>query len=203
MAEIVIPSGYGNGILRWHLGGTKEFSCTLGYSVGAPGTQTASDSADELFDAATATGSLCTASTMDQNWVFDGVDTYQNDGGTIHGGSSAGTPVTGTHTGNGDKLPVGVTYIAKKRTPRLGRKYRGRMYLPCLNAGSTNVSVTGAIDPTKVGQLQSILNNFYTALQASATKPYLLHSNSDDVPTIITSFVQSDTIATQRRRLGG
>lgn len=202
MSEIIIPGTYGNAVMKWNQAGVgKDFTCTLGYSVATPGTQTASDSADSIYDALTASGSICTPGTMDESWTFIGVDVYQNEGGTLHGGSSSGPAVVGTHTGNGLPLVNNSAVLVRKRTPLIGKRQRGRMYLPGLNVGTSSVDSSGNLTSGKLGQLQAIVGVFLTEISASPTRPYLLHSHVDDTPTIITDLSVGGQVGTQRRRL--
>lgn len=101
----------------------------------------------------------------------------------------------------GSALPPNVSVLVLKQTGFGGRANRGRMFLPGFREDSVDAS--GIIDPTKLGNLQDALDDFFGSLTSLNLEPSLLHSESSPVatPTEVLSFVASNKVATQRRRL--
>lgn len=112
----------------------------------------------------------------------------------------------GTDNGNGGSayLPQNCALLVKKQTALGGRRGRGRMYIPYLLT-ENYVDPVGNIDPTYVGGLQDIADDFYDGLVSADLQPVLLHDPGgfgvEPPPTPILQLSVDNKIATQRRRL--
>lgn len=109
-------------------------------------------------------------------------------------------PVQLTGLSNVSTPPPNVTLLVRKTTGLRGRANRGRNYWPGLLT-ETDVFNTGAIDPTKVESIQTILEGIGEILYTAGYFGCILHSNPALDPTPITSIVVESKVATQRRRL--
>lgn len=94
--------------------------------------------------------------------------------------------------------PPNLTYLLNKRTNRVGREGRGRMYLPGVAEG--NVNNVGALTAGIISDITAQIAEFLAFLPDIATSMVLLHSGSSD-PDPVTSITVNPVAATQRRRL--
>lgn len=108
------------------------------------------------------------------------------------------TPGSGGLYASSSSVPPNVAVLVRKVTALGGRRGRGRMYVPGIPEGS--VSAGGLIGSSVIGDWQSALDSFLSALVADNTPPVLLHSDAT-APTEITDFAVQAFVATQRRRL--
>lgn len=202
MADIVIPDDFGNAVLDWtELDSGKQISVTLGYGRLTAGATSPSTHAQDLYTYLTASGSICSADQMNPNWRFDGVRCYFRQGGDLFGGDSVGPAVSGTHIDSGTSLPNSVALVLQKRTSQLGKKNRGRMYMPTLKVTGSFVNTNGNIDGARLTSISAQVANFLDAVGDSPDIYLaLLHASADD-PDTITSLVYSSRIGNQRRRL--
>lgn len=120
--------------------------------------------------------------------------------GTIEGTTSVpGTSASSTP-------PPNVAVLVKKITGRLGRRGRGRMFIPWWVDEST-VGEDGVIAGTTVNGFNTSLGNVLTNLQADMVPMYLLHDDEGSTaapsPDEVTSLICDNRVATQRRRLRG
>lgn len=109
---------------------------------------------------------------------------------------SSGAAVPGGE--GGDQLIPNTTPILKKTTALGGRKNRGRMYLPVLRDG--HVGPDGLIDATPLGDLNTAIDDYVTAMNGHDMTAFLFH-DSAEVPTEITGLVFESKVGTQRGRL--
>ena len=112
-------------------------------------------------------------------------------------------PANGTSSGGFG--PVAMSLIARKNTPVLGRRGRGRMFIPGV-LQEAGVEPDGQLTPTFRGQLQGHLNDFWTGFEDSGIagtpiSPVLLHSDAEASPTPITSFTASPLVGWIRGRI--
>lgn len=123
-------------------------------------------------------------------------------------GQDGGDPLivffAGSETGDStaSMLPQNCALLVTKTTNLGGRKGKGRFYVPnILVEGS--VSQTGFIDSSAFTAMQTISTQFFEALESFTLPMVLLHNEytPQPEPTLVTSLVPSDLIATQRRRL--
>lgn len=114
--------------------------------------------------------------------------------------SGSGTLSIGGTLAVGDRPPVNVAMLIQKRTNLGGRKNRGRMYIPPVTFGETDISnagnFLGSVITTATTEWDYVLDTEI----ASGRGMYLLHS-APGAPTPITSLVPQVLAATQRRRL--
>lgn len=111
--------------------------------------------------------------------------------GTITGSASAA-----------ESPPPQVALLISKRTGFVGRRFRGRCYLPCGNEQSINQD--GSVSGTYLTTLNNAAIAITAALDDVASNlagQVLLHSDIGVDPTPVTSFVGGTYVATQRRRL--
>jgi hypothetical protein len=198
--ELIIPPGYGQATFRWSLvGKTNPITSTLGY-WDPSGLSTPAEQADNLYESISDTGAYCDDSYMLIHWTFLGVDVHFNTDGVIEGASSSGPPIPGTIDA-ADNIVSGCV-LAQKKSTRIGRQYRGRMYLPPINTPETQVSVMGEMAPAMFTQIASQVGVFSDNVTAAGiTTAVILHSEVGLGPTTITSLQAVSKMATQRRRL--
>jgi hypothetical protein len=95
--------------------------------------------------------------------------------------------------------------LIQKRSGIAGRRFQGRLYLPGVR--ELTVGNAGIIDSTWLASIQGFMNNWLTAIEASAgvIRMVILHSAPIGVlplnPTPVTSLQVDRLIATQRQRL--
>lgn len=94
-----------------------------------------------------------------------------------------------------------VACITKKRTALVGRRYRGRMYLPASFLVATDVGPSGIIATTPLGLLQARMNATLDALADDDVPMVLFHTESPFTATPVTNLVVESLIGTQRRRV--
>jgi hypothetical protein len=109
----------------------------------------------------------------------------------------------GSETGN--LVPQNSAFLVKKVTSGSGRRNQGRMYFPGVpEAAVTNIGVLP--DSGVRTNLRSAIGNWLAAIKAGvdAVDMVVLHSeglSAAPPPTVVTSLILDDLIATQRRRL--
>lgn len=98
----------------------------------------------------------------------------------------------------GNVSPPNVAVLVHKHTAVGGRRGRGRMYLP--GVIETVVGDDGTLDNTFRTGIETDLNDFLAALDASSIPMHVLHGDSS-TPNEVQSLGVSLKAATQRRRL--
>lgn len=105
--------------------------------------------------------------------------------------------------GNGtDPAPPQVATLYRKITTQGGRKGRGRMYL--VGPGESGIDAAGRFSESQHEDNLERGINFLEGLRTTTpgvAEVVLLHTDSDDDPTVIDFLVAQRTVATQRRRL--
>lgn len=102
-------------------------------------------------------------------------------------------------------VPINCAVILNKSTPTLGRKGRGRMFLPgMLTEG--DVGLSGGLDNPTIADFNDRASDWLTALQEGdetypALPPVLLHSDPADDPSVITSLLCAPIVGTLRKRI--
>lgn len=106
-------------------------------------------------------------------------------------------------TRSGSPPPSNCAFFARKNTGNAGRKFKGRFYWPAGYLTASGISPTGVIPASPdLATLQTALTNFLAALTTAQILPVIVHGDDGETPpTVITSFLAQQTIATQRRRL--
>lgn len=108
----------------------------------------------------------------------------------------------GVGTGGSGATPQNVAWLVQKRSGLIGRKNRGRCYIPGIQDSS--VDETGGITLAIRNARQIASQDFRLAVEALPTFVGLsiLHSLGDATqPTLITALTVDQQVATQRRRL--
>lgn len=191
-----VPVGYGQAQADISLtGDTELMTVGMGFKITSTATFTqamADFFSGEFLSAINAT----TASeyeTIQTNFVV-GLT-----GGDVEASSGDGAGV-GTNTG--DPVPQNSAYLIRKRSGLVGRKNRGRMYIP--GVIESGVNELGQLTTGVANALQSTWGDFRTNIEADANFDGLsiLHSLGDStIPTPVTALIVDTVIATQRRRL--
>lgn len=99
-------------------------------------------------------------------------------------------------------LPPNCAVLVSKTTNFRGRATRGRNYWPGFIAEGS-VDGVGQIDSDDLAGLQDAFANWGAELVLEGYPVVILHDETSPIttPTLVTNFVVSPTIATQRRRL--
>lgn len=103
-----------------------------------------------------------------------------------------------------ESSPPQVSYLLKKSTGFVGRRYRGRVYLPAANEQSVNQdgSVSSGMQTTLATAAAAITSALNDVTGGNNTGGHhLLHSEVETDPTPVTALNVSAWVATQRRRL--
>ena len=181
-----------------HVGIQHTAVCVMGYAVGgaAPG--------QSQFDAMLAGWALALGPLYDSEVSFPRAVYIHNRAGTLERWESVGS-ATGLASTRIIE-PPNVTYLLRKPTGLVGRRFRGRVYLPF--AWSDGIDQTGTLTGSNFTALQTAAAAIKTNTVAAPTgmaNLALLHSadppSSAPAPTIISSLAASNRVATQRRRL--
>lgn len=199
MAQI-IPSDFGSAALVFESAqGTQPFITTLGINLSNAGDDYVG-AANNVMGAYSTTFSTSWSSDLTLTKCVlsvgsdgDGAPTVDSDAPSVPG------------TGSGEYLPLSNSLLVNKRTAVLGRKGRGRFFLPGLLKDNM-VDVSGRVGTTTLDAYNELLEEFMSKLLSSGglgvdTSPVLLHSVQFPVPTPITSFVCAPLIGTIRRRI--
>lgn len=197
---IVIPPNYGLATLRWSVTGRiNPVSCTVGFSPVAPLAGPTS-MADDIWADLTAAGAPCNAGSMINVYSFLGVDVKVNVGGVFVGGASSAGPVAGTIAGFNSNV-INSAVIVRKLTANIGRKYRGRMFVPPLGLDESNLDPVGQIGGAARTAEQLRWDTFLAPNLAGGHPIVLLHTDVALAPTPITALLVAGRVGTQRRRL--
>lgn len=195
---LLIPPGYAQASLRLDLAGDPDpMYITFGIDIGDAGGDLASV-VDAIYDA----GEAVIPTILSSAYVSPGVQLAvgQDGGGALTGYFAFDELIEGADTGT--SCPQNTSYLIQKRTGRLGRSGRGRMFVPGVVEGM--VGPTGLITDA---QREAVTNGWQTfldslALGTPSIPMVLLHAESLDlVPTLVTSLICDQKVATQRRRL--
>lgn len=204
MADLIIPDYCGNVVSTWTMTGkSNPMTCTLGVR-GEDGVSSDPIAIlSEVYNGWTQTGGFCAATAMGTTFRFEGCTMIWNAGGGVMEGYSYGTPITGTAT-NANPMIVGATLLLQKRTARVGRHFRGRMYLPIMGLNEAGIDAMGTIADASLDIIRDqveVTTDFWDA--SDNWRPVLLHQDDTITPgyTPITSWSLSGKVATQRRRL--
>lgn len=200
--SLVIPQGYASAAwIFTSSAGTPNFVTTCGIRIGA----TANDyvaTANLLFEA-------YSENLMPRTWNGLTLQTCQLTIGSEVGNGSVNSnldPVAGSLSGADAALAMSV--IVTKNTLRLGRKGRGRFFLPGLLANE-DVNVNGDMSPATQAAIQSDVDDFYAQLQLNtepySTIPYLLHNDESQgitpIPSEILAFNVGQKVGWVRKRI--
>lgn len=199
MADLIIPDGFGNAVFRVHMTGkTNLMTFTMGYATIVPDTSV-EDAAESLATTIATDGGAFTDEFIGSSFTLQDVLCYQNDGGIV---TSAIAEIGVTGAGGLATPPVNSSCLVQKHTARVGRKFRGRWYVPNLWFAENTIDQMGVIGDSPLGIVRAALTITTDALQDNeVAKPFLLHSETGLAPTSINSWTLLGKVATQRRRL--
>lgn len=204
--DLVIPPGFGQMTWKWEVQGrVNPISTTMGFTKNGDDV-TLGDLVDNAFLQLTGTGAPCNHSGMDTIFTFTEISCVYNNDGVMEGAVSSVDAVVGT-VSSADPMIIGNSLIVRKRTGRIGRQFRGRMYFPLMYGGEGNVDYLGNIDPSIVPVLQAKFDDWWELVTGDETKwiPNILHhpplEGITPDPTPITSVLVESSVGTQRRRL--
>lgn len=200
----VIPNTFANCYHQFALEGSSH---QFGFSVGLDLVVNSSpdDLASDVFGAfAALDGVGFGIDNIYPQWTFVRVAVTWNQGGVLYSGEFIANE-EGTNSAN-EVPPANVSMIVKKRTGIAGKKFRGRMYIPCLSLAEASVDDAGNIDPSRYDELKADVDNWFTQLGGidNVNAIVLFHDETtpgDKTPTPISSFQLEAMVATQRRRL--
>lgn len=193
-----IPVGYGLAVMTHAVpfAGQTQL-CTFGFNV--------ADIDDDPNDIAEGLSALwaggsgpCAPSTVADSTRFNGTKVYiQKEVGLVLGEHTANIDCTRSTQPPAPQVAL----ICKKRTALVGRRYRGRMYLPASYLVGTQVGPSGVIDTTALAAIQTRMTNWLADMASSLQPVVLFHTTAPFTATPVTSLVLETVIGTQRRRV--
>lgn len=186
-----IPAGYG--VCRFNfttLDGTGHAQMVMGCNNGA--VEDATTVASHYYSGFL--GSIMGA--VSNLIVLDSVETVLNIGGVYSEGTHAGGD-----TGSAGSEPVSpaVCLLIQKQTGRLGKHFRGRMYVPGLAVELCDAPA-GKVATAHLGAIQGLANDFLTGLSDASEGLVLLHRDTAVLPTDVIGLNVEQVLATQRGR---
>jgi hypothetical protein len=200
---LVIPFPYGLVIhpVR-HVGAAKDWTITYGITV-TPG------SAEDIALALDTAFRTAWRPTADSGTSFKPCTIYAPTASNVmQVFTSTATTVAGTGAARSSPSPQ-VSVVLRKRTDFVGRRYRGRMFLPSCFLNETAIEEDGTVAAATLSSFQSIANTWLDNIAAvsGVVNMYLLHSDEEGqltdtpAPTQVTSLLAQTVVRTQRRRL--
>lgn len=117
-------------------------------------------------------------------------------GAAMQGGAPLTTAVVGA---GAIAAPFQCARVATLITARAGRRYRGRIYIPCLRPPMVDTGKTGPYTAGEVAQLADLLADLGTAFPNQSVAPAVYSAVADEV-TPVTAVRIGDVVDTQRRR---
>lgn len=196
----IIPVGYAEAAWTFSGGpGTAPYVTTLGVALAGIDPDDYVQAADDIFQAY---ASVMMPNTSDAITLDRVVLSIGLAGGTSGSVSSTNTAVPGGVSGV-EFAPLAMAAIATKQSASLGRKGRGRSFLPgTVRDASVDEGgnlTTGAV--TALGDAwNQILVNLATATPGRAMSPVILHSDGS-TPSVIISGGCSPKVGWIRKRI--
>lgn len=197
--SLVIPPGFGNAAFVFtSASGTAPFVTTLGIDLSAAG--------GDFVEAANTVMTYYAqnmASVTDNDLTLDHVTLAVGSDGPGGSVDSDLAPIPMTSSGTFGPVAVGV--LARKVTNELGRRGRGRMFLPGTNLES-GTEVDGTLTSGYRTSMQTALDDFYDDLANGSSPllaypPVLLHSAAPTDPSPITGLAVADLVGIIRGRI--
>ena len=197
--SLIVPPGFG--IAAWTLSGqpgTEPYVTTCGVDLSGWGGD---------FVAAANRAQVCYQQTIltqtSNNLALDRVDLYVGADGSSGSVSSTGASVSGGDSGQ--HPPTAVSVLARKVTNDIGRRGRGRMFLPGVGSES-DIDQDGSLVPGAQAALQPELDEFFDLLDGDGgattpLSPVLLHATAPADPTPIVAFTLAPLVGIQRGRI--
>lgn len=196
---LIIPPGFANAAFVFTSSqGTAPFVTTLGVDTSQYGGDFVGAANQMMAVYADVWGSE-----TDADLTLDHVTLTVGDDGPGGSVDSTLTPVAMTRAGTG--AAYAMSPILRKVTNTLGRRGRGRMFIPGVLT-QAEVAGDGSITPTRRGELASHATEFFTALSEGdmaglPLPPFLFHSQAPTDPTPIVSLTVSDLVGWIRGRI--
>lgn len=195
-----IPDGYASLAIEYvSADGTAPFYCTGGIVL--PAGEPVTEVADKCFtDWVSAWGELTFSEFTFQRAIL----TMEAPGGGLGSVESTLPPQVGG--ASGDPGPIGMAVIINKRTGLIGRKGRGRFFVPGL-LGEGDVDVNGFFSESTQNLYQDAADGWMEAMQtpdpgeSGAPNPQVLHSDASLPPSAVASLAVSRKIGWLRKRL--
>lgn len=188
-----IPAGFGLARLEFNMNGADHDPAIIfGYTDdGVDSAQTSASNICANFGG-TVVGFLSNQIGLNNCHIV------RNNGGTLEEGDS----IAGSFGGGvvADSLTANVSILMHKGTGVIGKKFRGRMYVPALpknHADASGSTIVGA----NLSDLQTAATNFLSALAVEPGPMVLLHRDIAVAPTVVTLLTVEARLATQSRRL--
>lgn len=197
--SLVIPPGYGNAAFIFTSStGTAPFVTTLGVDLSAAGGDFVGAANTLMTYYAQNLGAI-----TDNDLTLERVSLSVGQDGP--GGSVDSDLPPIAMTNNGTFGPVAIGVLIRKVTNVLGRRGRGRMFLPGTNLES-GTEVDGTLTSAYRSTITSAINNFFEELSEGsdpllAYPPVLLHSAAPTDPDPITGLVVADLVGVIRGRI--
>lgn len=197
--SLVIPPGFVNAAFTFTgAAGTQPYITTLGFDASAYGGDwvNAANQAMAVY-ATNMTAETSSALVLDRVTLTVGSD---GPGGSV---DSNLPPVSMTRSGSFP--PTAASAIARKVTNDLGRRGRGRMFIPGI-VSENELDQDGSITTPRRNAINVVLDAMYDDFVAGDAGggpllPVLFHSSAPTDPTPITGLVVSDLIGWIRGRI--
>lgn len=197
--SLIVPPGFGNAAFVFTSStGTPPIVTTLGIDMSAAGGDFVGV-ADLLF----ASYAVNIGPETDTSLTLDRVNLTVGDDGPSGSVDSTMTPTAGTRSGTGP--PVSMAVIVRKVTADVGRRGRGRMFLPGLLT-TTNVDENGIVASGRRTEIITAVGAFLSDISdvgasPAPVEPVLLHSSAPADPTPIVNIAISPLVGWIRGRI--
>lgn len=196
---LIVPPGFGLAAFEMTGAvGTQPYITTMGLTLGL-GEDTAVDLANAAFDvyAQNIVPEMSNALRLSRVTLFVGDD---GPSGSV---DSVRPSVVGAATAS--HPPTALSAIARKGTADLGRRGRGRMFIPGI-LNESDVQQDGSVAASAISSTQAALDGFLDDLVTGGTAspplgPVLLHSAAPADPTPITSLLLAPLVGWIRGRI--
>lgn len=196
--SLVIPPGYANAAFIFTGSvGTQPYITTLGVDISDwGGDHVAVANTLKLTFATAFETEMSSALTLDRVTLAVGQDGP--------GGSVDSDTAPDSFSRSGQFPPTAMSCIVRKVTNELGRRGRGRMFIPGI-VSENEVGEDGAINPARMFAIGTVLQGWYNTLTYEATEqslqPVLFHASAPTMPTPITAFGVSPLVGWVRGRI--
>lgn len=195
---LIVPPGYGSAAFIFTGAvGTQPYVTTLGVQMNTS-EFTSVEVADACFQYYVSNILPLTSNQL----TLDRVQLYVGDDGPSGSVDSTAAPVAGSVSST-NFTPTAMAAIARKVTNTLGRRGRGRMFLPGV-LGEANVDQDGTIQAGYRTTLNTALAGLLEDLSGAGSETLgavLLHTSAPADPTPITGLVVSDLVGWIRGRI--